>query len=246
MYKSNFIYHLSGSLRRAKGKLGHFTGKFHKGGSAAGSPGDRIAVIDISQSMRNAASKSSRLEVAIKITEAFIKRLGCDEPQSKISVIVFGKTAVIPISSVYTKNYYLPTFNFSIYTASVMPGTNITAGLQKAFDIINKDRNDGHVLLLSDGGHDISTGPEVIAEKLREYATLECIGIGREGDVNEDLLYSIASSYPDGSKQYTMVTDHSRPLSLAMYWPRRKSPNTDLFDPFSGVGPFLIPKQPEP
>jgi len=51
MYKPNFIYHLSGSLRRAKGKLSHFTGKFHRGGSAAGSPGDRIAVIDISQSI---------------------------------------------------------------------------------------------------------------------------------------------------------------------------------------------------
>ena len=77
MYKPNFIYHLGGSL------------------------GDRIAVIDISQSMRNAASKSSRLEVAVAVTEAFIKRLGCDEPQSKISVIVFGKTALITIRSVY-------------------------------------------------------------------------------------------------------------------------------------------------
>jgi len=219
MYKPNFIYHLSGSLRRAKEKLGYFSSRLHKGRSAAGPYGDRIVVIDISQSMRNAASKSSCLEVAIKITEAFIKRLGCDEPQSKITVIVFGKTAVITISSVYTGHSEPHSLDMFIYTASVMPGTNITAGLQKAFDIINKDRNDGHVLLLSDGRHNVCTGPEVIAEKLREYATLECIGIGREGDVNEDLLYSIASSYPDGSKQYTSVTDHRRPTPFAVYWP---------------------------
>ena len=219
MNKPNFMYQFGYSFKRAKETLGQLSRKICNRSSVRRCPGDRLLVIDISQSMRIVDSKSSRLDVAIAIAKSFIKRLGCDEFQSKITIVVFGKTATVPVNSVHTKNHHLPTLDLFIYSASVMPGTNITAGLETAFDIINKNRNDAHVVLLSDGGHNVSTGPEPIAEKLREYATLECIGIGKNGCVNETLLSSIASYYPDGTKQYMSVTDHPRPSPITPYVP---------------------------
>ena len=215
MNTSDFMYQLGRYLKQFPQKNSLFPKKVFKNLPVSEYYGDKVLLIDISQSMHIVDSKSSRLDVAIKVVQSFTARLFCDEPQAKMATILFGKTALILNNFVHPKLIYLQPLGEYVYGTCVMPGTNITAGLEKVFNMINRNRNDAHVLLLSDGRHNVGTGPELIAEQLREYATLECIGIGKEGCVNEELLSSIASSYPDGSKQYISVADfHYSPLSL--------------------------------
>jgi len=50
-----------------------------------------------------------------------------------------------------------------------------------------------------------------VSDRLRDIATVECVGIGgTPEEVDEDLLRYIASSYPDGSKRYRWIGDRKR------------------------------------
>ena len=87
-----------------------------------------------------------------------------------------------------------------------MGSTNMTSGLQMAYQVLEGSKQIWQVILLTDGFHNSGPSPIQIAEKLKEFATVECVGIaGTAEDVESDLLKKIASSYPDGKPRYRWI-----------------------------------------
>ena len=55
-------------------------------------------------------------------------------------------------------------------------------------------------------GHNTGKTPEKLADRLKEFAIIECIGIGGSpADVDESLLKRIAAAYPNGKKRYRWI-----------------------------------------
>ena len=89
--------------------------------------------------------------------------------------------------------------------------TNIASGLSATCDQLKKSRRTRHVVLLTDGRNNAGEAPRPLAEKLKKHAVIDCIGIGgNRSSVDEPLLKSIASSYPDGSKRYRWIGDKQK------------------------------------
>ena len=75
--------------------------------------------------------------------------------------------------------------------------TNITEGLKAAGHLLGRSARACQVVLLSDGYHNTGPKPGPVAERLRQRAVLECVGIGgAPRDVDESLLKSMASGVP--------------------------------------------------
>ncbi len=85
------------------------------------------------------------------------------------------------------------------------------AGLIKAFRTFDGVPVSGHVTLFTDGHHDCGDDPRNVAQRLRDIASVECVGVGASpADVNAQFLREVASAYPDGSKRYRWIGDPER------------------------------------
>jgi uncharacterized protein YegL len=85
-----------------------------------------------------------------------------------------------------------------IDTNTFFGGTNISAGLEKALEIVTKVENSqvqhlrSVVLLFSDGCNNTGPSPEIIADILKQHADLVTIAFGDDAD--EELLKKLAST----------------------------------------------------
>lgn len=172
-------------------------------------PRDCALVLDVSPSMEAKDWKPTRLAGAQNAAKTYCARLGSEEPEARVAIISYGGRATACRS--LTPAYDQPSLVSGIESMSVIGSTNITAGLQAAHKLLEGSPRPCQVVLLTDGEHNKGVGPRGIAGVLRQYATLEIVGIGGSpADVNESLLREIASAYPDGSKRYRWIGDPER------------------------------------
>jgi Mg-chelatase subunit ChlD len=170
---------------------------------------DSVLIVDASISMNTTDWKPSRLEAAQQASKTFVKRLVSEEPGAKVAVVAYGDNAVVLCD--LTPVTMQRELEKSINSIHDMGTTNITAGLEIAWDLLRHSQRTGQVVLLTDGYHNTGPDPKPISDKLRKHAVIECVGIGGSpADVDEELLRYIASSYPDGSKRYRWIGDKER------------------------------------
>lgn len=167
-----------------------------------------VLVIDASGSMLDTDWKPSRLGAAKKAAIAFIKRLMQEEPDALVGVVAYGCKAktVCPLTEARNARALSQEINAICESGA----TNIRRGLQAALCLLKGERRSCQVVLLTDG-HNTNGSPRKVANELSEFSVLECVGIGGSpADVDEDLLRSIASSHPDGTKRYRWIGDEEQ------------------------------------
>ena len=169
-----------------------------------GSP-DAILLIDTSPSMKSTDWPPSRLAAAQKSAKRYVKRLATQHPEARIAVVAYNEQATI--LCVFTSMKRIDAVCRAIDRICTGPCTNITAGLQAAEKLLSHEEGPCHLVVLSDGCHNTGPGPEATAARLRDRAVIECVGIAERNEVHEELLKSIASSYPDGRKRYRWIGD---------------------------------------
>ncbi len=168
-----------------------------------------VLIIDASGSMGTTDWKPSRIKAAQQAAVAFVKRLLSEEHDARVAVVAYGDNATL-LSDLTPVTMYSK-LEESINSIRDMGTTNITAGLEIAWDLLRHSQRTSQVVLLTDGCHNTGSEPKPISDKLKECAIIECIGIGGSpADVDEKLLRYIASSYPDGSKRYRWIGDRER------------------------------------
>ena len=165
-----------------------------------------VLVIDASPSMEYTDWKPSRLQAAEDAAKAYVKRLKNGAPNTRVAVVAYHQHArtVCKLTPVERDDYLTK----RIDGISTNSATNITAGLEGAHSILKKVNGKRQVVLLTDGEHNYGPKPHDVATELRKIAVLEIVGIGGSpADVDEKLLKSIASAYPDGRKRYHWIGD---------------------------------------
>jgi Mg-chelatase subunit ChlD len=189
-------------------KIFHFLVKSILGGSKSlpSSEGTKncIMVLDVSPSMSTSDWKPSRLAGAKQSASAFVRQLMADDPNARVAVVKYSTTAsvVVPL----TPARYFEDIEHRINHISTGFMTNITSGLKIAHNMCSRLNAINHVILLSDGCHNVGRNPKNISDKLKKHATIECVGIGGSPkDVDEQLMKYIASSRPDGTKRYRWI-----------------------------------------
>jgi Mg-chelatase subunit ChlD len=168
-----------------------------------------ILDIDVSPSMLSRDWKPSRLKAAKEAANAFLKRLASEEPDAMVSIITYGRKG--KLLSDFTSVTMYNELARIIHSARTICGTNITAALETAWDVLEHCHGPKQVVLLTDGCHNTGPDPRPTSDRLRDVAVVECIGIGgTPRDVDEELLKYIASPYPDGTKRYRWIGDKER------------------------------------
>ena len=99
----------------------------------------------------------------------------------------------------------------AIDQVDIMGSTNMKAGMKKALRLLNRYRGRTcQVVLLSDG-HNTGGSPRNVGGELKEFAVVECVGIGGSpDDVDETLLKALASAGPDRTPRYRWIGDKER------------------------------------
>ena len=167
---------------------------------------DAVLILDASASMQTRDWPPTRLEGAREAAKAFVRRLAHQEPEARVGVVAYGTSAdtvhrLAPVSD----HASIACATDRIHT---LGGTSITTGLEAAARLLEPNGRPVQIVLLSDGHHNTGPKPEKIAERLKQRATIECVGIGGQPeDVDEKLLKWIASAYPDGRKRYRWIGD---------------------------------------
>jgi len=178
----------------------------HKHLPGPGQPRNGVLIIDASGTMYATDWQPSRLGATQQAAKTFVKRLLSEEADARAAVVAYGSDAVLLCDLTPVKSQ--SKLEKSIDSICDMGCTNITAGLEIAWDLLKHSQRNGQVVLLTDGWHNTGSDPKLISDKLREKAIIECIGIGgSSADVDEELLKYIASCYPDGSKRYRWIGD---------------------------------------
>ena len=168
-------------------------------------PRDSVLVLDASGSMMDDDWKPSRLEGAKVAAKAFVKRLSQEEPEARVAVVGYGDSARTFCGLTTAKN--VSKLNRWIDQIDEMGSTNMRAGLQEALRLLRGQRQTCQVVLLTDG-HNTERCPLKVAEELKEFSVVECVGMaGSRHGVDEKLLKDIASAYPDGTKRYRWIGD---------------------------------------
>ena len=168
-----------------------------------------VLVLDYSGSMLSSDWTPTRQIAAQQAALEYCQRLKQAEPDAQVSIVAYGTGAQLlcPLTSIRTIRKLQKVLGQKLELGS----TNITAGLEIAEYQIRSQLKRGRrnqVILLTDGHHNTGEGPMKIAEKIRQIATLECIGIaGTPRTVDEPLLKAIASTYPDGRPRYRWIGD---------------------------------------
>jgi Mg-chelatase subunit ChlD len=163
-----------------------------------------MILLDASGSMEKKDWKPNRLAGAIASADAYVNQLAIDDPDACVAVILYSTIANMVISLTPARHFE----KINLHLGRIRSGftTNITAALEEACRICSKTQGTNQVVLLTDGFHNFGLSPKKAADKLRKYATIECVGIGgKETDVDSTLLKYIASSRPDGTKRYRWI-----------------------------------------
>lgn len=170
-----------------------------------------VLVLDYSGSMLSSDWNPTRQIAAQQAALEYCRRLEQAEPDARVAIVAFGTGAQLlcPLTSIQTTKLK------SLFSQQFELGsTNITAGLEIAeCQLRSHQQQDrcNQVILLTDGEHNTGEKPVHIAEKIRQIAILECIGIaGTPKSVDEPLLKSIASQYPDGRPRYRWIGDQGQ------------------------------------
>ena len=167
--------------------------------------GDRncVLVIDASGSMFDDDWKPTRLGAAVKAANTFARRLRQETPNARIAVVIFGCKAKVVCRLTTAREFRK--ISHQIDQIDVGGSTNMYAGFKKALGLLKDRVCTCQVVLLTDG-HSNGKNPEELANRLREFAIVECVGIGASpADVDEPLLRRISSAYPDGKKRYRWI-----------------------------------------
>ena len=177
------------------------------------SPGDKDSrdcalVKDASGSMLESDWEPSRLEAAKSAAGTYANRLYLEEPDARIGIVAYGDKA--KTISRLTAARRFDDVGRRIDQINCLGSTNMRAGLLAAMRLLEGQRATCQVVLLTDG-HNTERCPLKVAKELKEFAVIECVGIGgNPEDVDEQLLKDIASAYPDGSKRYRWIGDREK------------------------------------
>lgn len=168
-----------------------------------------VLVLDYSGSMLSSDWPPTRQISAQQAALEYCQRLKQAEPDARVAIVAYGTGAQLLCQ--LTSIHRISKFKSSLGQKFELGSTNSTAGLEIAeYQIrsqLERDRPN-QIILLTDGHHNTGQGPMKIAEKIRQIATLECIGIaGTPRSVDEPLLKAIASTYPDGRPRYRWIGD---------------------------------------
>jgi len=163
-----------------------------------------LLLIDTSPSMNQTDWKPSRLGGALESASAYLAQLAQEDPNAYIAVVQYASTAKITVP--LTQCRYAEAIQDQFWRIRTGFMTNITSGLKAAYNICSRCHGTNQVVLLSDGFHNLGSNPRRISDKLKEYATIECVGIGGSPtSVDEKLMMYIASSRADGTKRYRWI-----------------------------------------
>ena len=164
---------------------------------------DCVLVIDASGSMFDDDWKPTRLGAAINAANTFARRLRQEMPNARIAVVIFASGAKVVCRLTAARKFRK--ISRTIGEIELGAYTNMYSGLKKALGLLKSRARNCQIVLLTDG-QNTGENPEKLAERLKEFAVIECIGIGgRPADVDEPLLRRIASAYPDGKKRYRWI-----------------------------------------
>jgi len=168
-----------------------------------------VLVLDASGSMTDTDWKPSRLDAAMDAAKAFARRLSNDEPDALVAVVAYGCSAKTVCR--LTRARELSKIHSTIDQIDVMGSTNMKAGMKQALRLLGRYRGRMcQVVMLSDG-HNTGGSPRKVAGELKEFAVVECVGIGgRPDDVDEALLKALASAGSDGEPRYRWIGDKER------------------------------------
>ena len=177
---------------------------------------DRVLLIDASPSMELRDLQPSRLIAAVSASQAYIDQLAENQPETWVGLVAYGRYAYILCDPMPAANR--AALKASLNNIVVISGTNITAALDAARTMLNP-LQPGQAVLLGDGAHNCGAHPSATADALKQFATLECVGIGTRGgdDFDEELLMSLASARSDGTKRYRWIRD---PVELKQHYRR--------------------------
>ena len=166
-------------------------------------------VLDASGSMMDTDWKPSRLGAARDAAKAFARRLSDEEPDALVAVVAYGCLAKTVCH--LTPARELSKVHSAIDQVDIMGSTNMKAGMKKALRLLNRYRGRTcQVVLLSDG-HNTGGSPRNVGGELKEFAVVECVGIGGSpDDVDETLLKALASAGPDRTPRYRWIGDKER------------------------------------
>ena len=166
---------------------------------------DSALVLDASGSMMSDDWRPSRLEGAKVAAKAFVERLSQEDPEARVAVVGYGDSARTFCGLTTAKN--VSKLNRCIDQIDCMGSTNMQAGLQEGLRLLRGQRGTCQVVLLTDG-HNTGRSPRKVAEEMKDFAVVECVGIGGSPrEVDEKILKDIASAYPDGTKRYRWIGD---------------------------------------
>ena len=134
---------------------------------------------------------------------AFENRLASEDPNARIALVAFGSKArkLCRLTAAKQRD----ALHSRINQIDLEGSTNMKAGLDAALELLQDRRRTCQVVLLTDG-HNTGRSPLKVAQEIKKFAVIECVGIGGSpGDVDESLLKQIASAYPDGRKRYRWI-----------------------------------------
>ncbi len=163
-----------------------------------------VLILDVSGSMDTPDWPPSRLAGAKDAARAYVRRLRARNPAALLAIVVYDDNARVICSLTRASNQSV--IEQQIDSMRTGGYTSITAGLEQALPLLAPSTGEKQVILLTDGHHNHGPSPIEAGEAIRRLATLECVGIGGSPEeVDEELLRSIASSRPDGSKRYRWI-----------------------------------------
>jgi len=171
--------------------------------------GDAVLIIDCSWSMAETDWKPTRLGGAQEAGKSYCDHLLSKDPKSRVAIVAYGGTAKVYCPLTEVSN--IEKLHKAIDAIDYRDATNIRSGLKKAQQLIKNSVRQVQLCVLSDGHNNIPPSPVNIAEALKERATIECIGIGKQSAVDEELMKQIASPTPDGKgKRYRWIGSKER------------------------------------
>lgn len=164
---------------------------------------DCVLIIDASGSMLDDDWKPTRLDAAKNAAKTFARRLSEEQPNARIAVVAFGCGSKVVCRLTLAREF--SKISRKIERIDQGGSTNMYAGLKAALDLLKDHAQACQVVLLTDG-HNTGKTPKKLADRLKEFAIIECIGIGGSpADVDEALLRRIASAYPNGKERYRWI-----------------------------------------
>ncbi len=163
-----------------------------------------VLVLDGSGSMRSRDFPPSRLSAAQEASLEYARRVAAADPHANIAIVGFARSA--RVYAPLTPAQQVQVIDQAVRSLRAGGPTNMTAGLSIALQLLNGRSGHNEILFLSDGDHNVGPSPEPLCRELHARATVECIGIGGSpAEVNEELLRTLASTAPDGSKRYRWI-----------------------------------------